>query len=273
MSTYVVGDIHGCFRSLMALLDKIGFNEQTDILWSTGDLVNRGPQSIEVLSFFHDLKHRVIVLGNHDLHLLSLFHAPSHYPNSGLIDILADKRITPLIEWLHHQPLIHYDKAHHTLLVHAALHPAWTTTQSVALAKEIEALLQDTGQRTDFFANLFGNTPYYWRDDLTGWARLRCISNILVRMRYCSPQGLLNFTCTAPIGQQPQPLVPWFTIDSVRTDEPTILFGHWAALKGEIEQPKLQALDGGCVWGDTLIALRLEDQQRFVVNNAESPNI
>jgi bis(5'-nucleosyl)-tetraphosphatase (symmetrical) len=257
---YAIGDIQGCFDSLLQLLDLIQFNDSLDTLWFTGDLVNRGPKSLETLRFIKKLgpKHR-IVLGNHDLHLLALLHdCHKGWPDDTLDAILkADDRME-LMHWLLQQPLFHHDSNLGFSMVHAGLDPTWDLAMAAKLGQEVEAVLQGDNPKF-FFQELYGNQPDLWDDKLTGFSRLRCIVNYFTRVRLCFPNGRLSFD------DNDKNIMPWFEHPHRKTKNNKIIFGHWAALSGVTNTPNTYALDTGCVWGYALTAMRLEDEKRFSV--------
>jgi len=262
MATYAIGDVQGCYRELTQLLSLINFNEQHDTLWFAGDLVNRGPQSLEVLRLIRSLsaKH-VVVLGNHDLHLLArAHHAHAGFADDTLDSLLAAPDCQALISWLSQKPLLHYDAASNFALAHAGIAPMWTLPEALSLSQEVQNILTSSTAK-DFFATMYGNTPTIWKDELTGWDRIRCITNYFTRMRYCDVNGglMLDKHNDAVKGY------PWFTLEKRKTRSTQTLFGHWAALGGETNTTGVFALDTGCVWGERLTAQRLEDGKRFSV--------
>jgi bis(5'-nucleosyl)-tetraphosphatase (symmetrical) len=252
MATYCIGDIHGCFTQLQGLLNLFKYKPNRDSLWFTGDLVNRGLQSLEVLRFVKGLPNVKIVLGNHDLHLLVLYHKAVKFDVHNLNEILKAVDVAELIEWLKLQPLIYYDHDHQCALAHAGIYPTWTLEQAQSYAKEVD--LKD-------LHHLYGNLPDSWNDELVGWDRHRFIINAFTRMRFCSHHGQLEFNCTGAADDAPPGYVPWFEIP--RTQDIKIVFGHWAALRGKTNQPNAIAVDTGCAWGRYLTAYRLEDGKRF----------
>jgi bis(5'-nucleosyl)-tetraphosphatase (symmetrical) len=261
MSTYCIGDVQGCFDELQALLKLINFN-QKDTLWFTGDLVNRGPQSLEVLRFVKSLNERSItVLGNHDLHLLAVVNqsAPSQKQDD-LQDILDAPDCDQLCEWLRHQPLIHHDLGY--TLVHAGIPPQWDLDTAIARAKEVQDVLC-SDQYKKFTDHMYGDQPDCWSDDLRGWERLRVITNYFTRLRFCDKNGKVDLKLKGEPHHASAGFMPWFKIPSRLNKNLTLLFGHWAALQGETDEPHVYALDTGCVWGHRLTALRLEDKQKF----------
>lgn len=266
MSTYAIGDIQGCFNQLMDLLTLINFDPNTDQLWLAGDLINRGPNSLEVLRFLSQLKPApIVVLGNHDLHLLAVWQGSAAYkPQDTFQDILAAPDRDELCEWLRQQKMLHYDPNFHCVLVHAGLAPNWDLTTALRLTAELEAVLHSDNY-APFLAHMYGNEPNQWHEELTGWDRLRVITNYLTRVRFCTPTGALNSTYKKGLDTAPTDLIPWFKFPHHRDPTLNIVFGHWAALEGKTNDSHLFAIDTGCVWGKALTALRLEDQRRFTV--------
>jgi bis(5'-nucleosyl)-tetraphosphatase (symmetrical) len=262
MATYAIGDIQGCFATLQKLLEYIEFDPAKDSLWFTGDLVNRGPQSLATLRYVKQLgnKHRT-VLGNHDLHLLALAHnAHPGWKDDTLSDILTAPDRDELLAWLASRPFLHYDKTLKYCLVHAGLAPAWSLSTAQALAEEMSRVLQsDTA--ADFFKNMYGDTPLQWTENLTGFDRWRCITNYFTRMRFCNADGSLDLTYKGNLASRPQTLLPWFNTPHRQNAELNIIFGHWAELNGVTHTPHVYALDTGCVWGFTLTAYCLETQK------------
>lgn len=266
MAIYAIGDVQGCFNELQQLLTLIHFNPKEDVLWLTGDLVNRGPQSLDVLRFIKSLgnKHQV-VLGNHDLHLLAInYHADKIHKNDTLTEVLQAPDREELIDWLAHRPLLVYDHHLEFVMTHAGLAPHWTLAKAQLLAKEIETVLQ-SDDRYFFLNHLYGNDPNLWHDDLSGMERLRCITNYFTRMRFCHSDGSLNLTYKGDIQHKPSDLIPWYEIKKRANQEIKIIFGHWAALNGEVTDDHLYPLDTGCIWGRCLTAMRLSDEKRFSV--------
>ncbi len=267
MSTYAIGDIQGCFRPLMRLLDKIQFNEKSDVLWFTGDLVNRGPESLETLRFIKSLKKQAItVLGNHDLTLLAVAKKTIPYkpPAHTFEDILHASDCEDLLNWLSHQPLIHHDPVLNFTMVHAGFPPQWNLSTALSLAKEVETLIQGP-QAIDFLKHMYGNLPNIWDPTLTGWDRLRFIVNCFTRLRFCDAEGRLDLSQVGPADSAPQGLYPWFKIPNRQSQNLNILFGHWASLQGQSDEPTVFPLDTGCVWGNCLTAFRLEDRVKIMV--------
>jgi bis(5'-nucleosyl)-tetraphosphatase (symmetrical) len=264
MATYVIGDIQGCFTALQALLQQIQFNVAEDILWFTGDLVNRGPDSLSVLRFLKSLgEQHIVVLGNHDLHLMAVAYGVRQKSTTDTLDeILQAPDCHDLIAWLQTKPFLHEDER--GILVHAGIAPQWDMVTARRLAKEVEVALQN--DPTHFLKMMYGNQPALWHENLKGMDRLRCITNYLTRMRFCHADGSLDFSYKGTLADKPAELLPWFLMPNRKNKGVQIFFGHWAALQGHAGVEYVYPLDTGCVWGNCLSALRLEDLQFFRVN-------
>ncbi|MDH5301750.1 MAG: symmetrical bis(5'-nucleosyl)-tetraphosphatase [Gammaproteobacteria bacterium] len=260
MAIYAIGDVQGCFASLQQLLEKIRFDPTADQLWFTGDLVNRGPQSLEVLRLVKSFGDSAItVLGNHDLHLLAVSEGFSTLkPLDTLDDILRAADRDELLYWLRHRPLLHHSVEHNKTLVHAGLPPIWDLTTAQQCASEVEQALRGE-QYHDFLRHMYGNEPSLWQTDLTGLERLRYITNALTRMRYCDADGRLELKSKMAPGKQPAGLIPWYEVTQRRNQNLNIVFGHWST-HGEHFIPGIYALDTGCLWGGSLTALRVDGE-------------
>ena len=263
MSTYVIGDLQGCFTPLESLLGKLPIDWNHDRLWFVGDLVNRGPQSLETLRFVKSLGSRALtVLGNHDLHLLCVAEGfARHHEGDTLQPILAAHDCDALLEWLRHRPLMHCENGF--ALVHAGLLPQWTVPQACSLAREVEVALQMPNYR-EFLERMYGNRPHQWSDDLRGMDRLRVITNAMTRLRLCTVEGVMEFTHKGEPKDLPQGFLPWYDVPGRQSRADKIVFGHWSALGLRLDSNVL-ALDTGCLWGGQLTAVRLEDQALFQV--------
>lgn len=271
MSTYAIGDVQGCFQPLCTLLKKIAFNPKQDYLWFTGDLINRGPQSLETLRFIYNLRERITtVLGNHDLTLLAVAYGmvPYNSHHHTFKDILEAPDRDILIDWLRHQPLLHHDATLGYTMTHAGLYPAWDLTLALTLAKEAETALQGPHFK-EYLANMYGNQPTHWKSDLTGFDRFRFIINSFTRMRFCDSTGGLELTLKESVHDAPSGYCPWFLDPNRVNTDLKIIFGHWAALMGKSNTQNIFALDTGCVWGHALTALKLEDEALFEVQAKE----
>ncbi len=264
MAIYAIGDIQGCYEPLTCLLDKARFNPNSDQLWVAGDLVNRGPDSLQTLRFLKGLeKQATIVLGNHDLHLLAIANGIKRpHPNDSINDILSAPDREEILEWLRQQPLLHYDAKRNYILVHAGLPPQWNIQKALALANEVQTVLQGP-EYQEFLYQMYGDQPDCWDDNISGWPRMRLITNYLTRMRMCDAKGTLELSHHQGIENPPQGFSPWFVHRHRKTRDHQILFGHWAALEGESNVDHVFALDTGCVWGRKLTMMRLDDHQIF----------
>ncbi len=266
MTIYAIGDIQGCFFALEKLLREIQFDSSRDKLWLTGDLVNRGQQSLETVRFIKSLgENQQIVLGNHDLHLLAVaFNAHKGQPDDTFHAFLSAPDRDELIHWLLQQPLFHHDVKSGFTLVHAGLAPSWDLKTSQRLANEVETILK-SNQCQEFFQHMYGNEPNAWNETLQGWDRIRCITNYFTRARFCHADGSLELKTKENMPIADTKLIPWFRIADRANANLKIIFGHWAALGGVTNTPNVYALDTGCVWGYCLTAMRLEDGKRFSV--------
>ena len=266
MATYAIGDVQGCYDELARLLEAIRFDAVADRLWFTGDLVNRGPASLACLRRVVALgETATVVLGNHDLHLLVAEGFARKHRTDTFDDILGAPDREELLVWLRHRPLMHAEGGY--ALVHAGLLPGWTVAQARALAGEVEAALRGE-QFAEFCAAMYGNQPDAWDDALAGMDRLRVITNAMTRLRFCSAQGRMEFAAKGETADAPEGYLPWFAVPGRASAEATVVCGHWATLGLRVE-PRLIAVDSGCVWGGALSAVRLEDRAVFQVPCAE----
>jgi bis(5'-nucleosyl)-tetraphosphatase (symmetrical) len=266
MAVYAIGDVQGCFGALQALLRKLTFNGADDTLWFTGDLVNRGAQSADVLRFVAGLGERAIsVLGNHDLHLLAVaYGATTLRPRDSFGDVLTAPDRGQLLTWLRRQSLLHHDAELGYTLVHAGLLPQWDLAQARALAGEVEHALRGPMYQK-LLEHMYGDQPDKWHDTLSGWERLRVAVNAFTRLRYCTVDGRMDLVPVGAPGSQPSHLVPWFQAPQRRTRELDVVSGHWSTL-GAWHGDGVTVLDSGCVWGRSLTAIRLDGRQREFVS-------
>jgi bis(5'-nucleosyl)-tetraphosphatase (symmetrical) len=263
MATYAIGDVQGCMGALRRLLDHIKFDQTQDRLWFVGDLVNRGPHSLEVLRFVKQLgSSAVAVLGNHDIHLLALWcHMTKPGQKDTLQPILSAPDADELLHWLRFRPLLHTEGGH--VMIHAGMLPSWSLAQATTLAREVEEALQ-----RDNFQEML--PAIYFRKasvpsaNLSTEERLGLTTNVLTRLRVCTKAGVPDFLFKGPPTEAPPGYFPWFRIPDRATQHETIIIGHWSAL-GIVQEKHLVALDGGCVWGRELVTMRLEDRQIFRV--------
>ncbi|WLQ13902.1 symmetrical bis(5'-nucleosyl)-tetraphosphatase [Hahella aquimaris] len=267
MATYAIGDIQGCFEPLQRLLDKLSFDPAVDSLWFAGDLINRGPHSLECLRYIKSLGDSALsVLGNHDLHALAVYYGGEKIKRKDTFQsILQAPDCEELMQWLLRHPLAYYDSDRNIFMSHAGLPPQWSVSQALTLAAELQRALRGPDAKT-YFQNMYGNEPVCWRDDLTGLERLRCITNYFTRMRFLDAKGGLEFKHKEKIETAPPGYAPWFSYP--RQDDATILFGHWAALQGNTGRARFVALDTGCVWGGTLRAVNLDTMEMTEVAHA-----
>ncbi len=263
MAIYAIGDVQGCYDDLMGLLDEIHFDSSRDKLWFTGDLVNRGPDSLRVLRFVRDLGDTAItVLGNHDLHMLALAEnlAPTHRSDT-LEEIFTAPDREDLLAWVRRQPLIHHDEKLHFTMVHAGLPPQWDLNKAQQYAVEVETVLKGENYQ-DYLSNMYGDKPDVWDEKLAGWERLRFITNCFTRLRYCNTDGQLCLQSKGEPGTQLPGFQPWFEIPDRKNKELRIVFGHWSMLglyRDSFNQGgSVFALDTGCLWGGLLTAMRLD---------------
>ncbi len=273
MKTYAIGDLQGCAHEAQILLDRIAeeAGDEAAIVF-VGDLVNRGPESLAALRRVKALCEasggRIeALLGNHDLHLLAVACGAQQPSRSDTFDeILAAPDRDQLMDWLRRRPLAKLDGRH--LLVHAGVFPQWSAEQTIALASEVEAVLSGPGW-TEFLGQMYGNWPDRWDDSLTGVARLRCIVNALTRMRFCTPDGVMEFGAKEHAGApEGSGLLPWFELPGRQSRDVTVVFGHWSAL-GLLLRDDVVGLDSGCVWGGKLSAVCLEDRALLQVDCPE----
>jgi len=256
MATYAIGDVQGCYDELQQLLMKAGFQKQ-DRAWFVGDLVNRGPKSLEVLRFVRGLGDRaVVVLGNHDLHLVAQHEGFERARKDDTFqDVLAAPDRRELVDWLRKRPMMHAEGGY--AMVHAGLLPQWSIAKAVRLGREVERALAGENYR-EFLKNMYGSKPERWDDALTGWDRLRVIVNAMTRMRFCTPEGRMGLHGK---GTEPPPgYLAWY--ETRPQEAETIICGHWSQL-GLKFTPRLAALDSGCVWGGALSALKLEERALY----------
>jgi bis(5'-nucleosyl)-tetraphosphatase (symmetrical) len=259
MATYAIGDLQGCYDELMRLLDRIHFDPGKDHLWFAGDIVNRGPKSLQALRFIKALgKQAIVVLGNHDLHLLALSQGNTRLRDRdhSLDPVLRAKDRDELLYWLRNRPLIYHNQKEGFSLVHAGLPPQWDAQTARARAREVEKRLRGDGF-PDFCLHMYGNQPVIWSDKLKGMERLRFITNCFTRLRYCNQRGRLALKEKGPPGSQPRGIMPWYAIPGRASRNDRILFGHWSTL-GYLHTDNVWALDSGCLWGGKLTALKLK---------------
>lgn len=272
---YVIGDLQGCYAAYRQLLNTLAFDPTQDKLWFAGDLVARGEDSLSTLRHVKSLCEQgaaATVLGNHDINLIAVWRGAAKLKNKDkTAPIFAAKDCDELLEWLRHQPVLAYPDEY-TVLVHAGVPPHWSIDEAAGYARELEAALQSSLPQLDaLLPNLYSKTADKWHAQISGYTKLRAIANYFTRMRLCKQDGTLEFDFNAGL-QEPMPddFAPWFEWQVPRTRK--ILFGHWAALKAEVDLPHARALDGGCVWGNHLLAYRLSDG-KVVTSSAHCPSL
>ena len=266
MATYAIGDIQGCYKSFKRLLEEIKFKPRHDTLWLAGDLVNRGSGSLDVLRYVAGLgEASTQVLGNHDFHLLAAAEGLRKLRQSDTLEpVINAPDGKELLNWLSQQPLLHHDADLGYVMTHAGIPPIWKLKKAQSLASEIEKQLR-SNNKYDFLKNLFENEPLCWSDNLKGEERYRSIVNYLTRMRFCKADGTLDFSSKSDVNSAPKDYAPWFTYPSKTLKDANMVFGHWAALEGHTGIKNIHALDTGCVWGNYLTAMRLDDRKKFKV--------
>jgi len=263
MATYAIGDVQGCYDELTTLLGEIGFRRGRDRLWFVGDLVNRGPKSLDVLRFVSGLGDAAVtVLGNHDLHLVAQYEGVEKLKEKDTFqDVLDAPDARELVDWLRRRPMMHVDGPY--AMVHAGLLPVWSVEKAVELGAEVQSALAARNYR-DFLRRMYGGSPDAWHDDLSGWDRLRVIVNAMTRLRFCSREGRMDLEAKGT--RAPRGTWPWFETRPA-SEKTTLVFGHWSQLGLKVRTRQV-GLDSGCVWGGKLTALRLEDRKLARVNCA-----
>ncbi|SEE67985.1 symmetrical bis(5'-nucleosyl)-tetraphosphatase [Pseudomonas coleopterorum] len=265
MAVYAVGDLQGCLEPLKCLLQRVAFDPTKDTLWLVGDLVNRGPSSLETLRYLYAIRESVVcVLGNHDLHLLAVAHNAERLKRGDTLrEILEAPDGPQLLDWLRRQKLLHYDEQSNTVLVHAGIPPQWSLRKALRLAAEVEAALGDDNLFQPYLDGMYGNEPNKWDKSLQGAARLRVITNYFTRMRFCTADGKLDLKGKEGADTALPGYAPWFAHKERKTRDLKIIFGHWAALEGRCDAPGVFALDTGCVWGGAMTLLDVDSGVRL----------
>ncbi|MEN8625970.1 symmetrical bis(5'-nucleosyl)-tetraphosphatase [Psychrobacter proteolyticus] len=271
---YVIGDLQGCYAAYLQLLKTLDFDPAQDKLWFAGDLVARGEDSLNTLRHVKALCEQgaaATVLGNHDLNLIAVWRGAAKLKNKDkTASIFAADDCDELLEWLRRQPILAYPDEH-TVLVHAGIPPHWSIETAAGYAQQLEAQLQSNLVQLDqLLPNLYSKEADDWHAGIEGFTKMRAIANYFTRMRLCKQDGSLEFSFSAGLDEaMPTDFLPWFEWQVPRTRK--ILFGHWAALKGEIDLLHARALDGGCVWGNYLLAYRLGDG-KVMTSSAQCPS-
>ena len=277
MAIYAIGDVQGCYAELIDLVARIEFDRERDQLWFVGDLVNRGPQSLEVLRYVRSLGAAAItVLGNHDLHLLAVAFGDQERLRDGdtLDAILKARDCNDLLDWLRQQPLLHHDAQIGCTLIHAGLAPQWDLRTAQRCAREVETTLRDDRSMKSLFAHMYGNQPDQWSDSLRGTDRLRFIVNCFTRLRVCDAQGRLALKYKGTLRDIPNELYPWFRAPSRRSEKHIMVCGHWSALDfydSRATDEAVLAIDTGCVWGNRLCAVRIDKHEQPLFVESRQP--
>jgi len=272
VSTYAIGDVQGCYDTLRTLVDRLRFDPAVDRLWFTGDLVNRGGQSLETLRFIRGLGESAIsVLGNHDLHLIaeSVKALDRRQKNQDLRRVLEAPDGEELIDWLRNRPLLHLDQDLRFVMIHAGLSPQWTLDRARVEAERVEKELRSKDFK-NVLLRMYGDRPGGWSRRLKGLDRTRATINVLTRMRYCDPRGQISFDSKGAPGTQPAGFYPWFEAPGHKPREMRVVIGHWSAL-GRFQGMGVFGLDTGCVWGGKLTALKLQDEPEFIAVECAQP--
>jgi len=275
MSTYAIGDLQGCHKELIQLLDEINFNNKNDQIWFVGDMVNRGPQSLACLRLIKSLGDSAkVVLGNHDLHLLAVANKVRKPHKKDTVNkIIESKDADDLLSWVTNLPLLVNDPDLDFTMVHAGLPPQWSLYQAIELAQETESLLR-SDKFNDFLNYMYGDQPDKWSDSLKDYDRHRFIINCFTRIRYCDANGRLNLKEKGKPGTQTNSLTTWYAISNRKTKNNKILFGHWSTIhlgnEKNFKQYNVYPLDTGCLWGGELTAMRLDDEKLFSVPSIQA---
>lgn len=258
MATYAIGDIQGCYEPLVRLLDKVNFDHSSDTLLCVGDLVNRGPQSLEVIRFLKSMNNQCVsVLGNHDIHLLSMIYSIRKPRSSDTLSaILNAPDLDEITEWLRNRPLLYSNKELKILMAHAGIYPWWTRKEAIIHAREVELIFKNELNCKKMLANIYANKPSRWKPSLGPKRRTRFIINAFTRMRFCSPKGHLNLTESGYLGKSRKNRIPWFDIPNAGLGKYRVLFGHWSAL-GLLDTSSHLCLDTGFVWGNHMTMAKL----------------
>ncbi|QSP95215.1 symmetrical bis(5'-nucleosyl)-tetraphosphatase [Marinobacter salinisoli] len=262
MTDYAIGDIQGCYDELRTVLDTVSFSPSRDCLWVAGDLINRGPSSLDTLRFIEQLGESAkVVLGNHDLHFLAVAIGGHRLRKKDtLADILEAPDHQRLLAWLRQQHLCLHDQKRNLVMSHAGIPHIWSVAQAMALAGEVEAVIRGNDAES-YFTHMYGNEPDCWSDELEGTDRWRVITNYLTRMRFVSDAGALELTSKEGVETAPEGYAPWFEFP--RDDDVRVVFGHWAALDGNTGQDRFVGLDTGCVWGGALTLMNLDTGEKL----------
>jgi len=267
MTIYFVGDIQGCYSELSLLLNQINFRKTKDQLWVAGDMVARGTESLETIRFLMSLGQSAkVVLGNHDLHLLATYYNIKKVKEKDhLTALLNAPDIEKMIDWIASQPLIQKLPNENVYMSHAGLTPQWSIKTATKQAEKAHQLIRSK-DRKKWLSQMYGERPNNWKEATSDIDKFRFTINALTRMRFCHPDGTLDFECKNTPENAPAHLTPWYNFKNHLHDVEWI-FGHWAALMGECSNKNAYALDTGCVWGNHLTLLRWPDKTIFIQNS------
>lgn len=273
MANYAIGDIQGCYKEFKLALKKVNFNLDEDYLWLVGDLINRGPDSLKLLKHIYKIKERThIVLGNHDLHFLACFYGQRKLAKADTISkLMQSKKSLKYAKFLMEQPLIFKkeiifkNKSKKVIMVHAGIPPNLSLENCFDLNKEFQIALKKNPKR--ILKKIFNNPFSKFSKKMSRIDRIIFFANALTRIRACNHKGEIDFNFKGRINEIPKKLNAWFNFEnSIISGNSQLIFGHWAAIKGKTKKKDIFGLDTGCVWGDKLTIMRLEDNKRFQID-------
>lgn len=270
MATFIIGDVHGCLEPLEKLLREINYKEDRDFIWFIGDIINRGPNSLEVLKWVYErtnVGQANTILGNHELGLL-VYNTTRHLSEKHDFDeILFDKNSADYLNFIKTRPLLNFFEEFNTLIVHAGLYKTWDIKNSITYARDCENVIKNADD--SFFKKVFDNGVNIWSDELVGMPRYQMILNVCLKIRFCYRDGSLNYNEKgSPNNTHDKNVIPWFSLNGRESQDTKIIFGHWSALNGITpESANVVALDTGCVWKKYLSAFKLESGDKYSVKN------
>lgn len=273
MANYFIGDVQGCYQGLMRALAEIDFNTSKDTLWLTGDLIARGEDSLATLSYLYQHQDSIkTVLGNHDLHFLSVVNGIKKLnPNDNLGPLLASEKLPLLVDWLRQQPLIQSLPNDLGYMTHAGLPPQWQVQDAINNAKIVHDALKEQNY-VSYLSKMYDNSANSWQPNDSFLATFKFTINALTRMRYCHPCGRLEFKEKRAPSEVESNLLPWFEFSPERFDQCTWVFGHWASLMGKTSHNNILALDTGYVWGNHLSVWDMERDKIMTIDADQNNN-